>query len=282
MTGLKIPGLDKLVANIPQHVEPLPPESASPIEHYRRGANDAWNLVLYFHKNMGRVNVYPLPFERHARRLHAMVLLTLVETFERFLKELAAVCVDHVASLVVDDRLAKFSANGSAIALTFGEGTVGRLLCESQLWTEVNTIDDRFRKLLQDDSLASFSLFPSKKDPDEWRRRSLEILFQLRHSIVHNASVLNVSDAAKLRILGRAKVQAPRVLAPSKNDLWYAKSFLDETAIWCDARVETRLVAVLEAIHRGDGTLFEPSDRAQRLAREFGRKVTVAGATAHP
>lgn len=284
MAGPKIAGLEKLIAEIAQHVVPLPPESASPIEHYRRGANDAANLVQYFHRNMKRTNVYAAPYERHARRLHSMVLLTLVETFERFLKELAAICVDHVGPLVVDKRLKEFAATGPTLSLSVGDGTLGWLLCEPLLWHDVEEeVENRFRKLLHDESLkATFVLFPGGKDSDAWRRSTLQILFQIRHSIVHNASVLNRSDAAKLRILTRAKVEAPRVLAPTDKDLWYAKAFLDETATWCDERVLTRLVAVLEAIHSRDATLFDPQQRATRLAKEFGRQVKLAAATGSP
>ena len=96
---------------------------------------------------------------------------------------------------------------------------------------------------------------------------------------MHNASVLTVSDAAKLRILGRVTIEAPRVLAPTLKDLGYVKSFLDETAEWCDDRVEKRLVEVLEKIHQSDHTLFDPQDRADRLSLAFRRGVTVAGRT---
>jgi hypothetical protein len=73
------PGLAQLVAAIAHHTEELPPESASPFEHYRRGANDAWNLWSYFARNIRRANVYYTAYERHATRLRSMVLLSLVE-----------------------------------------------------------------------------------------------------------------------------------------------------------------------------------------------------------
>jgi hypothetical protein len=112
MPAPKVAAKDQIAA-IPQHVAALPPESASPIEHYRRGANDAVNLVRYFHRNMERTNVYPVPLARHAGRLHAMALLTLVETFERFLKELAAVgASEHLWTL----PMAAFGASASWIA----------------------------------------------------------------------------------------------------------------------------------------------------------------------
>lgn len=280
MAGPIIANLERLIADIAQHTEDLPAESASPIAHYRRGANDASNLVTYFHRNMDRTNVYKVPLARHAKRLHAMALLTLVETFERFLKELAAVCVDHIGPLILDDRLGKFTPNGSVVALSFGTGTLGRLLCESLLWTDVDGVNNRFQNLLADETIKdSFQLFPKgKNEPEAWRRGALETLFQLRHSIVHNAAVITQSDAAKLRLLTRTKVDAPRVLAPTDKDVWYAKTFFDDTASWCDDRVATRLVAVLDALHARDPSLFAPQERADQLSRAVGRSLTVAGA----
>ena len=47
-------------------------------------------------------------------RLHGMILVNLVETFERYLKEAAAACVDALARYVLDDRFNAFKVQGSA------------------------------------------------------------------------------------------------------------------------------------------------------------------------
>jgi hypothetical protein len=48
----------------------------------------------------------------HLRRL---VLANLIETFERFIKELAAVCIDQLSAFVTDDRYNAFTAKGNEI-----------------------------------------------------------------------------------------------------------------------------------------------------------------------
>jgi uncharacterized NAD(P)/FAD-binding protein YdhS len=62
----------------------LPTESSSPLEHHRRSANDAWNLVAYVKRNTNKVNHYPRFFDSHRSRLHAMCPANMVGAFERF------------------------------------------------------------------------------------------------------------------------------------------------------------------------------------------------------
>lgn len=110
----------------------------------------------------------------------------------------------------------------------------------------------------------------------------MDLLFQLRHSIVHNVGVITRSDALKLRLMCQRTINAPRVLTPSNGDVWYAKLFLDETARWGNDRVADRLATVLSERHADDATLFDPLAKATELARLFRKKVTVAGQTVNP
>ena len=74
-----------------------------------------------------------------------MALVILVEAFERFLKEVAAECVDCLANFIVDDRFNAFKIQGSGLASHFGSGTLGKSLCESSTWLDCEEINDRFR-----------------------------------------------------------------------------------------------------------------------------------------
>jgi hypothetical protein len=276
--------LRKFIARIPEHVAELPPESASPIEHYKRGANDSWNLLKYFEAKAEQAGGSKGPYERHLVRLRSMVLLALVETFERFLKELAATCVDQAGKLILDDRLSVFSVHVSAIAAHYEEHTVGKALAEGATWLDSETINKRYRRLLADPfEDGNFYFFPNvKKDTDFWRRGTMDILWQLRHSITHNAGVITLSDAAKLRLLRRGYVNAPKVLSLTNGDVWYAKLFLDELAAWSNERVATRLAELLTLLHQDDPTLFVPAERAAELAKVMGIPVKIAGAAASP
>lgn len=270
--------LQQLIANIAQHGAALPPESSSPPEHYKRSANDAWNLLRYFQRTAQRTNIYAQPFERHAGRLRSLVLFTLIEAFERYLKEAAACCVDHVAPLVLDDRVKVFNVDSRRVAANFTE-SLGKALCEGDTWLDCKDINDRFGKLLANPfSAPSFQLFVQASAPDGWRRTTMETLFQLRHTIAHNVSVITRSDAAKLRLLTKSAVDAPRVLSPTEQDVRYSKQFLDETVAWANVRIAERLAEVLTTIHADNRTVFDPGSKADAIAKQFTVAVTVAGA----
>jgi hypothetical protein len=276
--------LRKWIRKIPEHSEPLPLESITPIEHYRRGANDAYNLLQYFDRLATSKSVYAGPKQRHRSRLAALTLVALIESFERFLKELAAACVDNVASITLDDRLAVLGMNSRSVAAHFDEETLGRALCEANIWLDTASTTTRFGKLLASHfQNASFQFFPaSPKDPEHWRGDTMDLLFQLRHSIVHNVGVVTRSDALRLRLMCQRAVSAPRVLTPSNGDVWYAKLFLDETARWRNDRVADRLAAILSERYADDATLFDPKAKAAELARLSRKAVIVAGATVGP
>ena len=141
------PKLDfgKLISQIPDHVGDMPPESARPIEHFQLDASGYWNLLRYFDRKTA--DGFPGPRERHVLRLRSMVVLGIVETFERFLKETAAVCVDQLAGRVLDDRFAVLSVNSRSIVAHFEERTLGKALCEADIWLNSGEINARFGKL---------------------------------------------------------------------------------------------------------------------------------------
>lgn len=280
------PKLDfsKLISQLPEHLGDMPVESARPIEHFGLDADGYWNLLRYFDRNT--IEGYPAPRERHAIRLRSMVVLGFVETFERFLKEIAAVCVDQLAGRVLDDRFSVLSVNARAVAAHFEEKTLGKALCEADTWLNSSDINSRFGRLLAGPfQKPSFKFLPDpdqKKDPDHWRRISLDILWQLRHSIAHNAGVITRSDAAKLRLLRRAAVEGHKILQLTNGDVWYVKLFLDDLASWANARIVARLAELLTEIHADDSSLFASSEVADALAQLFRENVVVAGAAGIP
>lgn len=273
------------IKEIPKHISALPVEATSPKRHYEKFTNDTWNLLLYFERNLKRVETYEAVAERHLGRLMSMMLLSLVEGFERYLKETAAFCIDQVGGYIVDDRLEEFKLNGGAFANHFlAGGTLGKSLCESSTWVNCKQINDRFRAILAVPSVkGNFYVFPDDKTqiPATLRglQDSINILWQLRHSIVHNASVLTLSDARKLRLLTKGPLIAPGVLVPTRDDIRYVKRFLDETVDLINREVAARLAVLLTTLHASDSGLFDPAIQAQVVADTFGLSITVAGVT---
>jgi hypothetical protein len=117
-----------------KHIEGLPPEADTPLAHYTRSGMDLWNLLQYVERSFRQLtNLKPAVVQRHLSRLHGMILVNLIETFERSLKEAAATCIDLLGRFVLDDRFDKFTVKGSILAVHFGTDTLGRALCESYL-----------------------------------------------------------------------------------------------------------------------------------------------------
>ena len=275
------------IAVIAEHTEDLPIVAEVPSEHFGRTSSDSWNLLVYLERNLNRTNIYGTAYGRHMARVNKMVLLSLCAAFERFLKELAAVCVDHLALRVLDNRLDELSQRGSTFAAHFEAHALGRAMCESVTWLDCDEVNIRFRKILSlDDPNDRFYVFPEKGNQlptaEQWRYRTMSNLWQLRHTIAHNDGVITRSDALKLRLLIKAPVESPKVICPTKDDIRSVKRFLEETADSINSRVADRLASCLEQLYDADNSLFVPATEAAALAPKFKRPVTIAGQTVNP
>jgi hypothetical protein len=167
---------------------------------------------------------------------------------------------------------------GSSLAAHFDTDTLGRALCESATWLDCDKINNQLRRLLADPfEVGTFVKFPKQPAVERERYDTLSIVWQLRHTIVHNVGVITQSDAIKLRLLVRSPVTADRVLAPTRDDLRYLKRFLDETAERSSTRIGQRLADLLTTLHAADPTLFLAQDMADTVTRTFGFSLNVAG-----
>jgi hypothetical protein len=272
------------IKGILHSVQPLPDEAKVPILHYRRTVADISGSLGYVERLIAERDRYQSVVDRHLGRLYGMALVNLVETFERFLKEVAAECVDRLADLVLDDRFNEFPVQGATLASHFASGSAGRALCESSTWLNCKEINDRFRKLLSDPSKpGTFYLFPKEAGQQPvtqiWRYELMSLIWQIRNTSVHNVGVITRSDAVRLRVLAKAQVDAPTMLVPTKTDLRWLKLFLDETTEDCNQRIGARLAALLTTIHTELGDPFPPQPMANHLASAFRLPLEVAGAT---
>jgi hypothetical protein len=271
--------LTRRIKDILHHVQPLPGEARAPILHYRLTGAAIWASLAYIEGAFEQGNRYTAVVTRHLSRLYGMALVNLVENFERLLKEMASECVDCLANFIVDDRFNAFKIQGSGLASHFGTGTLGKSLCESATWLDCEEINDRFRRLLSDPfQPGTFYLFPKTQPPaaEQWRYEPMSVVWQLRHTAVHNVGVITQSDGVRLRLLAREPVEAPRLLAPTRDDIRYLKRFLDETATSCNTRVCERLAHLLTTLYAGTPGLFIPQEMANRVAAGFRIAAQVA------
>ncbi len=274
--------LHRMVREIVRHSAPLHPEADRPILHFERSTNTALLTLEYVVGHIDPGDVYGAVYNRYLGHLRRMILGELIESFERFLKELASVCIDYLAPYTTDDRFDDFVPKRSDKIAAFVNATsVGRALCESDTWINNATINTRFASLLKDPAGADWEfLFPqSNQQPAAERPRAatLAILWQIRHNLAHNVGVITRSDAVKFRVLIGSPVDADCRLSPTDNDLRYAKRFLSEAATRTNERVGLRLAQLLGQFHAADPALFNAQASADDVSQRFAFSVTING-----
>lgn len=283
MAGRPPIDLHQKVRDLLHHTVALPGGVHVPIRTFEERVNACLNLVKYVDDHVTNQSVYTAVYDRHKSLLHRMVLVSMVEAFERFIKETAVVCVDAIAPYVIDDRFDVFKPTGGSLASQFESGSVGKAMCEADTWLSNQAISDRFRSLLKSYFGDPWEyLFPTEKQsPTSERDRAstLAILWQLRHNITHNTGVLTDSDARRLTLMIKRPVENGQALSPHRLDLQYVKRFLVETAGNTNDRVGRRLAALLTERHQDDEALFDAGDVAQRISQAFQIALTVDGVT---
>lgn len=279
--------LARKIKDILGHVGELPAEANAPLPHYERTATDLQNSLMYIDNafEIAAHRLYNTVKKRHRERLRGVFLVNFIECFERFLKEVAAACVDHLAPYVLDDRFDAFPVHGSSVAAYLGTGSVGRALCESSTWLDCSEVNKRFRNLMKapfGEGGAAFDLFPVPKQhpvEEQWRTPLLNLIWQLRHTMVHNVGIITKSDAIKLRLLSHEQVEGHKVVLPTKDDVGYLKRFLDETATSCNRRIGVRLAELLTSLHVAQPTLFNSTEVANAISSTFCQSLVVDGVT---
>jgi hypothetical protein len=279
--------LHRKVRDVLQHTAPLLPHSDRPIRHFERYVDEALLLLSYLDDHIDPGDVYEAVYDRHLGHLRRLVLLELIESFERFLKELASLCVDLLATYTADDRFDEFlPKRGDTIAAFVNASSIGKALCESDTWIRNSTINSRFASLLKEPSAAKWEcLFPLRGESpagERERAATLAILWQVRHNLAHNLGVVTHSDAMKFRVLVGGSVTPDRRLFPTADDLRYVKRFLSETANRVNQRVGARLAEILTMFHTTDPGLFDARAKADEVSGRFAFAVTINGRLGTP
>jgi hypothetical protein len=273
--------LNRKIEEIVQHTSPLPTVSTCPILHFERTVTSSIDLLKYLDDHLAAAGVSGAVYENNISHLRRMALVSLIESFERFLKELASVCIDALVRHVGDDRFEEFSAKGGQLAFHLSAGSVGKALCESDTWLTNRTINDRFKRLLKSPFGDNWeNLFPEENQQPQSERaraRTLSILWQIRHTIAHNVGVITGSDAAKFRILIKRAVSPDWVLRLAKRDIIRTDKFLFESSQSVNQRVGKQLETLLDALHRDSPAFFDAQDMADRVSRQLGFSITING-----
>ncbi len=281
MPGRPAIDLNQKVRDLLTHTVPLRYGVDAPIRNFEERTNACLNLIKYIDDHISTQSVYRASYDRHMSLLHRMVLVSLVEAFERFIKETAVVCVDAIAPFTLDNRFDQFSPTGGSLAAQFNAGSVGKAMCESETWLSNQAINERFRHMLKPHFGDPWDyLFPNERqNPPAERDRAttLAILWQVRHNITHNTGVLTDSDARRLTLMVKTEVQSGNTLDPNLFDLRYVKRFLIETADHTNDRIGQRLADLLTERHQDDSTLFVPQELADSISGRFQQSLSING-----
>jgi hypothetical protein len=283
MAGRPPIDLSQKVRDLLTHTVPIRSGVDAPIRNFEERTNACFALIKYIDDHISTQPVYRASYDRHMSLLDRMVLVNLVEAFERFIKETAVVCVDAIAPVTIDNRFDQFSPTGGSLAAQFSAGSVGKAMCESDTWLSNQAINDRFRNILKPHFGDPWEyLFPNEKQQptiERGRACTLAILWQVRHNITHNTGVLTDSDARRLTLMVKTEVKAGNTLNPDLSDLRYVKRFLVETADHTNIRIGQRLANLLTERHQDDPTLFVPQELADSISRSFQQSLTINGFT---
>jgi hypothetical protein len=273
--------LHKSVRDIFRHTSPSLPEAHCPLRHFEQLVNTGDSLIKYIDDHIDPAAIYRTVYDRHLGHLRRMILAELIESFERYIKEIAALCIDQLAPYVADDRFDKFMPRGGTISAFVNAKSIGKALCESDTWLKNETINDRFRALLKTPFGEAWEyLFPGAHQApvvERDRAKTLSILWQIRHNLAHNVGVITDSDSMKFRVLIRGHVPTDCRLAPTTEDLRDVKRFLSEAATHTNERVGARLADLFTSFHGDDPALYDAQQKADEVSRHFTLSLTVDG-----
>ncbi len=279
--------LHQRVREVLRHVTPLSLQADSPIRHFESSVNVGSSLLKYIDDHIDPADVYGAVYEGHLGHLRRMILAEMIESFEQYLKELAALCVDTLAPYATDDRFDDFlPKRGGTIAAFVHASSIGKALCESDTWLSNTSINDRIASLLKEPYGDNWQLLfpgPTRQPIGERERAAtLAVLWQIRHNLAHNVGVLTHSDSMKFRLLSGLQVPTDCRLSPTTEDLRFTKRFLTETAVRTNDRVGNRLAELMTTFHLADPALFDAQATADLLSNRFKFPLAVDGCTGTP
>ena len=142
-----------------------------------------------------------------------LVLLEAINNFEVFFKQSFIELALILQELIPPDRI-KGLVEARVLWSLKGDVSAPALIFEPQLFHDVENINDATRLLFGSGKTRYSSSNSRKKE----LIRSMRAVFQLRHTLSHNAAVVTASDAAKFRAFG-LRAESGSVIDPTKDHL---------------------------------------------------------------
>lgn len=183
-----------------------------------------------------------------------MLLLEAINAFEVFYKRSIVALGTAIAPHVPADRVK--GTIDTRILWTAPIGTpASDLIFESRLYHDLDNIDQATEALVQ------AKRYNKNKPPVALKKRvrTLQAVFQLRHTLSHNHGLVTASDSGKLRLLGyTAKIG--EVIDPTKDFLGdVVRRVLTSEAKDFSSWLLTAAAGYLKEIHANTGTALSRS-----------------------
>ena len=151
-------------------------------------------------------------FRKYKWYAEHVALLEVINAFEVFYKRTTINLAKAIRWYVPADRL-KGSIDTKILWSVRGRFSFAEMIFEHQLYHDLDNIDRACESLI----LAKRYNKSSPKPDVKSVVRSLQVIFQIRHTLSHNHGLLTGSDVGKLKILG-FDATIGEVIDPSKND----------------------------------------------------------------
>jgi len=167
-------------------------------------------------KSLGATGPKYATYRKYKWYSEYLVLLEAINAYEVFYKRSIIRLADAVRDYVPPDRL-KGSIDARILWSAPPSTPTTELIFESQLYHDLDNVDKAT------DALIQAKRYNKNSPPAALKStvRSLQAIFQIRHTLSHNHGLVTTSDAGKLKLLGY-KAKPGEVLDPSKDDLGLA------------------------------------------------------------
>lgn len=187
-------------------------------------------------------------FNKYKWYAEHLLLLEAINAFEVFFKRTVVQLGAAIAAYVPADRV-KGSIDARILWTAPSSSTASDLIFESRLYHDLDVIDQAT------DSLVQAKRY-NKNSPQAAMRttvRSLQAIFQIRHTLSHNHGLLTASDAGKLRLLGFS-AKAGEVIDPTRDNFGTAiRRAMKAEATDFTAWLLARTAVYLKDVHHNAG-----------------------------
>ena len=185
---------------------------------YTKWIEDRHKELRALKKNSPKVGRGPKESTYQKYKWYSEQLITLeaINAFETFYKQTLISLAKAIRDYVPAERL-KGSVDSKILWSVRGKFSISEIIFEHQLFHDLEKIDELTSMLIQKKRYT----FGAADKALKKTIKSIEAVFQIRHTLSHNQGYVTRSDAAKFKMKGKS-IESLEVIDPSKDKLGYS------------------------------------------------------------